>query len=61
MVILPRMFALNILICAVADICRQSHTSNSLRSDAIYRKLFNNDMQYLIECSEKIVRDTPKS
>ena len=37
------------------------HESNSLRSDAIYRKLFNNDMQYLIECSEKIVRDTPKS
>ena len=22
---------------------------------------FNNDMQYLIECSEKIVRDNPKS
>ena len=48
-------------ICVVAAICRQSHESNSLRSDAIYRKLFNNDMQYLIECSEKIVRDTPKS
>ena len=30
-------------------------------SDAIHRKLFNNDMQYLIECSEKIVRDNPKS
>ena len=28
---------------------------------SIYRKCFNNDMQYLIECSEKIVRDTPKS
>ena len=41
----------------VAAICRQSHESNSLRSDAIYRKLFNNDMQYLIEYSEKIVRD----
>ena len=61
MVILPRLFGLNILICVVAAICRQSHESNSLRSDAIYRKLFNNDMQYLIECSEKIVRDTPKS
>ncbi len=57
MVILPRLFGLNILICAVAGICQQSHESNSLRSDAIYRKLFNNDMQYLIECSEKIVRD----
>ena len=22
---------------------------------------FNNDMQYLIKCSEKIVRDKPKS
>ena len=30
-------------------------------SDAIHCKLFNNDMQYLIECSEKIVRDNPKS
>ena len=23
--------------------------------------LFNNDMQYLLECSEKIVMDNPKS
>lgn len=61
MVILPRLFGLNILIYVVAGIWQQSHRSNSLRSDAIYRKLFNNDMQYLIECSEKIVRDTPKS
>ena len=30
-------------------------------SDAIHRKLFNNDMQYLIKCSENIVRDNPKS
>ena len=29
-------------------------------SDAICNA-FNNDMQYLIECSEKIVRDNPKS
>ena len=29
--------------------------------DAIHRKLFNNDMQYLIECSEKIVMDNHKS
>ena len=30
-------------------------------SDAIHRKLFNNDMQYLVMCSENIVRDNPKS
>ena len=28
---------------------------------AIHRKPFNNFMQYLVECSEKIVRDKPKS
>ena len=26
-----------------------------------YRKCFNNDMQYLVMCSENIVRDNPKS
>ena len=30
-------------------------------SDAIHRKCFNKNMQYLIECSEKIVMDNPKS
>ena len=30
-------------------------------SDAIHRKPFNNDMQNLVECSEKIVRDNPNS
>ena len=28
---------------------------------SIYRKCFNNDMQYLVMCSENIVRDNPKS
>ena len=28
---------------------------------SIYRKCFNNDMQYLVMCSKNIVRDNPKS
>ena len=58
MVILPRLFGLNILICAVAGICQQSHESNSLRSDAIYRKLFNNGKRlrvYTLHNSKKAV------
>ena len=30
-------------------------------SDAIHRKCVNDCMQYLVECSEKIVMDNPKS
>lgn len=28
---------------------------------SIYRKCFNNDMQYLVMCSKNIVSDNPKS
>ena len=32
-----------------------------LRNGYVHRKCFNNDMQYLVMCSENIVRDNPKS
>lgn len=43
------------------DVISDTSCPDSSEPHLNYRKCFNNDMQYLVMCSENIVRDNPKS
>ena len=43
------------------DVILDTSCPDSSKPHLNYRKCFNNDMQYLVMCSENIVRDNPKS